>query len=235
MNWKKAAAFGVHFYTCLGVVLACLAALALTEDNVRAFLIYLWLAVFVDATDGTIARYFDVKGVFPQFNGERLDDIIDYITYAFLPALGLIEFAVLPGSLAFIAFIPLMASAYGFCQEMSKTEESFVGFPSFWNIVFLYLYILPLSAFWVVAIILVFSVLVFVPVHYIYPSKTRRMRQITVLLSMVYAALVGVVCVFPHAPWAEEVVLVSLLYPAYYFLLSVVHHFSKHRARARAS
>lgn len=235
MSWKKPAAFGVHFYTCLGVVLACLAALAITDHNVRVFLIYLWLAVFVDATDGTIARYFDVKGVFPQFNGDRLDDIIDYITYAFLPALGLIEFGVLPGNLAFVAFIPLMASAYGFCQEMSKTEESFVGFPSFWNIVFLYLYILPLSSFWIVTIILLFSVLVFVPIHYIYPSKTKRMRQFTVVLSSVYAVMVGIVCVFPHAAWADDVALVSLLYPGYYFVMSVVHHFSRHRAKARAS
>ena len=234
MNWKKTAAFGVHFYTCLGVVLACLAALAIEDHNVRAFLIYLWLAVFVDATDGTIARYFDVKGIFPQFNGERLDDIIDYITYAFLPALGLIEFGVLPGNLAFLAFVPLMASAYGFCQEMSKTEESFVGFPSFWNIIFLYLYILPVSAFWVVTIILVFSALVFVPIHYIYPSKTKKMRQITVILSLIYALMVGIVCAFPHSGPAEELAIVSLFYPAYYFSVSVMHHFSKHRAKAKA-
>ncbi len=234
MSWKKTAAFGVHFYTALGVVLAGLAVLAIAEHNVRAFLIYLWLAVFVDATDGTIARYFDVKGVFPHFNGDRLDDIIDYITYAFLPAVGLIEFGVLSGSLAVLAFVPLMASAYGFCQEMSKTEESFVGFPSFWNIIFLYLYILPLSAIWDVVIILFFSALVFVPVHYIYPSKTRRMWQVTIGLSAVYALLVGIVCVFPHAEWARMVAIISLFYPAYYFLVSVVHHYSRHRAKARA-
>ena len=234
MKWKKTAAFGVHFYTALGVVLACLAALAIKDDSVRAFLVYLWLAVFVDATDGTIARYFDVKGVFPQFNGDKLDDIIDYITYAFLPSVGFIAFGVLPGNLAFFAFVPLMASAYGFCQEMSKTDESFVGFPSFWNIIFLYLYILPVPAIWDVVIILIFSALVFVPVHYIYPSKTRRMWQITIGLSTVYAVLVGVICVFPHAGWARVVAIVSLFYPAYYFFVSVVHHFSRHRAKVKA-
>jgi phosphatidylcholine synthase len=234
MNWKKTAAFGVHFYTCLGLVLACLAALALEDHDVRAFLIYLWLTVFVDATDGTIARYFEVKKVYPYFRGEHLDDIIDYITYVFLPALGLIEFGVLPGSLAFIAFIPLMASAYGFCQERSKTEDSFVGFPSYWNIIFFYLYILPVPSFGVVFIIVLFSALVFVPVHYVYPSKTKGMRKTTIVLSIVYAAMVGIVCAFPHAAWGEDIALVSLLFPGYYFIWSGVYSFSKHRFRSNA-
>ena len=234
MSWKKPAAFGVHCYTCLGLVLACLAVLALEDHNVRAFLIYLWLAVFVDATDGAIARSFEVKKVYPSFHGERLDDIVDYITYVFLPALGLIKFGVLPGNLAFIAFLPLMASAYGFCQERSKTEESFVGFPSYWNIIFFYLYIFSVPFLGVVSIIVLFSVLVFVPVHYIYPSKTKKMRQTTIFLSVLYAAAVGGVCAFPHAAWAEEVALASLLFPGYYFVLSGVYNFSKHRVRANA-
>jgi len=52
--------------------------------------------VVVDSTDGAMARYFDVGRVLPAFNGRRLDDLIDYLTYVFLPAMAMIEFGVLP-------------------------------------------------------------------------------------------------------------------------------------------
>ena len=223
MNWKKVCAVGVHAYTCVGVILAFVAALALMDENIQVFLTSLWLAVFVDATDGTMARSCDVKRVLPGFDGARLDDLIDYLTYAFLPAMGLVKFGVLNPETAWAAVVPILASAYGFCQENAKTDESFVGFPSYWNAVFLYLYLLPVPQPAMIALLLILSLLVFIPIEYIYPSKTRWLRVPTLTMSSAYGLVIGAVCLFPRAGWAKEAVLLSLIYPVYYAVISVMY------------
>ena len=115
--------------------------MALRAHDIQNFFIALWIAVVIDSSDGALARHFRVKIVLPSFNGRTMDDIIDYITYAFFPALALIEFEILPASLMWAATLPLLASLYGFSQERAKTSQSFVGFPSYWNVVFLFLYV----------------------------------------------------------------------------------------------
>ena len=224
MALEKILAFGVHAYTSSGVLLAFYAALSLKDQNIQGFLIALWLAVIVDATDGALARRFEVKRVTPDFDGRRLDDIIDYINYAFLPAIAFKVFGVLPDGLTWVAALPMLSSAYGFCQDQAKTQDSFVGFPSYWNIVFLYLYFFPLHPLWTAVILIGLSIMVFVPTHYIYPSQTRWLQTPTLVLSVVYGLLVGVICLFPEAPWIRGVVFFSLYYPIYYAVVSFLHH-----------
>ena len=44
-----------------------------------------------------------------------------------------------------VLVVALVASAYGFCQMPAKTTDGyFVGFPSYWNIVAFYLYVLQM-------------------------------------------------------------------------------------------
>ena len=211
-------------YTGLGILLAFTAALALKYHHVQFFLISLWLAVIVDATDGTLARYFDVGRVLPTFNGRRLDDLIDFLTFVFLPSMALIEFDILPTPFIWVAVLPMIASAYGFSQEIAKTNESYVGFPSYWNIVFIYLYVLEVQAKWAVLILVVLSILVFVPIRYIYPSRTRWMKRTTLVLSSLFGVLLACVCLFPDVDWAKAVIKVSLIYPVCYVIMSLWHH-----------
>jgi len=224
MNRIKMAATGIHLYTGVGVLLAFAAAMALKYHHVQFFLIALWLAVVVDSTDGAMARYFDVGRVLPAFNGRRLDDLIDYLTYVFLPAMAMIEFGVLPTPVMWVAVLPMIASAYGFSQEIAKTDESYVGFPSYWNVVFLYLYVLEVPAKWAVVILIALSILVFVPIRYIYPSRTHWMKRPTLAISCLFGLFMGGVCLFPDAAWAKKVVKVSLIYPGYYVVVSLLHH-----------
>ena len=58
---------------------------ASTADFGEAFL---WLAVstVIDAVDGALARLARVKERTPHFNGNELDDIVDYLTFVFVPA-----------------------------------------------------------------------------------------------------------------------------------------------------
>ena len=115
--------------------------------SARAFVLML-VATLIDATDGTLARAIRVKEVLPGFDGRRLDDIIDFLTYTFLPLLLIWRAELLPAGREAWLLLPLLASAYGFCQVSAKTDDGyFLGFPSYWNLVAFYLYALqPLPA-----------------------------------------------------------------------------------------
>jgi len=227
MPWtrrRKLAAWGVHAYTALGLPLALISTVALFRGDVELFWALNGIAVLVDATDGMLARAVKVKDVLPQFSGRRLDDLVDFITFAFLPALALVQLGMLPENLPYLAIVPLLASGYGFCQERAKTDESFVGFPSYWNFGVLYLFLLGTRP-WVNAItIVVFSILVFVPIHYVYPTRTPMLKRLTLGTGAVWSLVMFVLVLNPMESWARDVALVSTIYPLYYFVISAVHH-----------
>lgn len=221
---QRLAAWGVHAYTALGMPVAVMATSALYRGDARSFFIWLWIACFIDSTDGAMARRFKVKTVVPEFDGRKLDDLVDFLTYVFLPSLALPALGLIPAGWELLAVVPILASAYGFCQDRAKTEESFVGFPSYWNVLVLYFYVLGTSQLTNVIWTIVLAVLVFVPIHYIYPSRTRLLRPVTVVLGAAWAASLGPVCFFPDAPWARTIAQVSLVFIVWYFALSLVNH-----------
>ncbi len=78
----------VHGYTALGLVAAGLIAVLLVRGDADAFrwsFLLMAAATIVDSTDGTLARKVRIKEVVPGFDGRRLDDIVDFLTYTFLP------------------------------------------------------------------------------------------------------------------------------------------------------
>jgi phosphatidylcholine synthase len=227
---QRAAAWGVHLYTALGLPLAFLSAVALAKGDAGMFFLYAWIACVIDATDGFLARRLRVREVLPYFDGRKLDDIVDYLNFVFLPVLSLPALGMLGEGMEWVSVLPLMASAYGFCQERAKTEESFVGFPSYWNVLVLYLYVLHPSPLVAAITIGVLSLLVFVPIHWIYPSKAKLLKPITVAGGTIWALALVPVCLNPEAPWARDVAFWSMLYPAYYVVLSLVHHSRVHKS-----
>jgi phosphatidylcholine synthase len=223
-RYLRVTAWAVHLYTAMGLPLALGAAIGLIDNNPKTFFLWLMAAVFVDATDGTLARRIDVKNVLPEFDGRRLDDLVDFITFAFLPALGLWRFEILPPGAGFCCALPLLASAYGFCQTQAKTEESFVGFPSYWNILLLYLVLLSSPPWVSLGVVVVCSALVFVPIHYIYPTRAPHLQSVTLFAGYLWAAVMVTVTLYLGEPWTQTVTWISLAYPVYYLCLSWVHH-----------
>jgi phosphatidylcholine synthase len=220
----QVAAWGVHFYTATGLPLGAMGFYGLWTRDVALFFVAMWLATFVDATDGYFARRLRVKEVVPWFDGRRLDDIVDYLMFVFLPALGLPALGVLPGAWAPVCLVPILASAYGFSQEKAKTDDSFVGFPSYWNIIVVYLVVLGASPLVATVVLVALAVLVFVPIHYIYPSRTRFLRKWTVAFGVLWSVLLGLVCAWPEADWARPVAWGTLGYLVYYLFASLAHH-----------
>jgi phosphatidylcholine synthase len=182
--------------------------------------------IAVDAVDGTLARAVGVKQVLPYFDGTRLDDLIDYFTYVIVPALFLLWTDLLPIALATpLAAAIAIASAYQFCRVDAKTHDHFfTGFPSYWNVLAFYLYTLAWPPATNAAIVAVCLVGVFVPMRYVYPSRTATLRPLTVGLGLLWGAVVLL------ALWqlardgvaSRPLVLGSLLFPIYYFGLSAL-------------
>jgi len=221
---RRAAAWGVHAYTALGLPLALASAIALVRGQVELFWALNGTAVLVDATDGTLARKVGVREVLPSFDGRKLDDIVDFITFTFLPAFALVLLDMLPEGMEWFAAVLVLASGYGFCQDRAKTSDSFVGFPSYWNLGVLYLFLLQTQPWANVAVLGFFALMVFVPVHYVYPTRTETLKPLTVGGGYLWAATLMALCLNPTEPWARSVTIASLAYPVYYFVLSAVHH-----------
>ena len=215
LRW--AAAWGVHAYTASGAVIAFLALAAIGEQRFADVFRWLGVALAVDCTDGALARAVGVKRVLPYYDGSRLDDIVDYLTYVVVPVVMLYEAGFFPADHAkWIAAAPLLASAYGFCRSDAKTEDHyFRGFPSYWNVVALYAYALRISPAVTAAWVLILSILVFSPLKFLYPSRAPRFRKSSIGLGAIWGAVMTyAVWTLPEAP--ALLVWASLAYPAYY-------------------
>ena len=212
----------VHVYTASGTVLGLLIVLAAIEGEA---LTALWLglaALFVDGTDGMLARRFRVKETIPWFDGARLDDIVDYLTYVFAPVVLLWTTGHLPGGVLgwTVAALPLLASSYQFCRVAAKTDDHFfLGFPSYWNVVAFYAIVLDLAPGTVAAIVVVCAVLVFVPIRYLYPSRMTTLQAPTLAFTAVWG-ITYVVLLLPAPDPNPWVVALSLSYLVYYVGLS---------------
>ena len=220
----RLAGAAVHLYTAAGTVVGLLIVLAAIEGETVTALWLFFVALFIDGTDGTLARRFRVKESIPWFDGALLDNIVDFLTFVFVPALALPALGMLQGGWVWLALFPLMASGYQFCQSNAKTDQSFVGFPSYWNILVLYFYVMRAEPLTIAAQLVFFSFLVFVPIHYLYPTKTRFLRRFTLPISIAWSFSLLPLCIWPDAPWAPTFATISLLGPAYYFVASLVHH-----------
>ncbi len=217
----------VHIYTASGAVLAFAGAWAVVRGNARIALGSMLIATIVDGTDGALARRANVKEMLPAIDGSRIDDIVDYLTFVFLPMLLLEASGGLSRSGLPVVAVVLLSSMYGFVAPDAKTADAFfTGFPSYWNIVVLYLLLFHVPPGWNAAILLALSALVFVRIGYVYPSRTPTLRPVTLTLAALWTAMLAVIIVlWPSPPHALSIA--SLAFPVYYLVLSLWLHFHR--------
>ena len=220
-----------HLYTASGALFAFLAALAVIEFDYRAAFFWLGVQMIVDATDGVLARALRVSERLPWFNGAKLDDIVDYLCYVFVPALIVWRAILVPDAWTMsVVGAMLLSSAYGFNRADAKSPDHFfTGFPSYWNIGVFYMLVLRLPDRVNGVILLELAVMVFVPNRYVYPSRTPVLRRLTNVLGAIWGVLIGVMlwqypAVSPPVLWA------SLVFPVYYFGLSFWLQFARKSA-----
>jgi phosphatidylcholine synthase len=228
-------AYAVHLLTASGIIAAFLAVAELFEDAPDERVVFVWLvvAVLLDAADGPLARAWDVKRFAPAIDGRTIDDIVDYLTFTFIPLLlvwrmGWVPFA--PGLLGAAWIVPaLLASLLGFANVGAKDEAAgyFRGFPSYWNIAAFYAGLafhgLGEVGLWLNGVVLLaLAALTVSPVRFLYPNLAPRPWKLPVMLGAAawLAVLLGMLLVYRSVPaW---VVAVSLIYPVFYATLSIL-------------
>jgi phosphatidylcholine synthase len=219
----RLAGAAVHLYTALGSVLGFWIVIAAFEGEVVTAL---WLGLatlFIDGTDGMLARHFRVKETIPWFDGARMDDIVDYLTYVLAPVVLLWTTGHLPHDAlgGVLAALPLLASCYQFCRVDAKTADHFfLGFPSYWNVVAFYAIVLDVGRTGTAITLVVLTVLVFVPVRYVYPSRTGLLRGLNLALAGTWLVTYAVLLAQYPDP-NPLVVALSLAYLVYYVGLSL--------------
>jgi len=212
----------VHAYTALGLVIAAWMAVLIVQGgdaNLRQALQLMIVATVIDSTDGWLARRFRVKERLPEFDGRRLDDIVDFHTYTSLPMLLLWRSDLLPPEYQWLLVLPLLASIYGFSQAEAKTLDGyFLGFPSYWNVVAIYLFLVRPPEWVSLATLAVLSILTFVPTRYLYPSQLiGPWGWVANVGAVAWGCLVAVILL----QWVDgQWIWISLAYPVSYMLAS---------------
>lgn len=216
---QLAAAWSVHLFTATGAVVGAMALLAIFAGAWQRAALLMLVALAIDSVDGTLARRARVSEVIPGFDGRRLDDMVDFFNYVLVP----VVFVVAAGLVSsWLWIVPtILASAYGFSQADAKTDDDFfLGFPSYWNVVVLYLWVLGVGPAPSAVVLAVFSVAVFVPLKYVYPSKAPRLRRTTNTLGAVWVVLFALAVAFPERTGRWHLAEATLAYPVYYLAIS---------------
>jgi phosphatidylcholine synthase len=232
---QRALAHAVHVYTASGVAMAFLAAVEIcgpAPSPQRVFAL-LFAAVLIDATDGPLARRWHVKKWAARIDGRTIDDIVDYLTYTFLPLLLMWRMDWLPEPAALWVVPALIASLFGFANREAKDEAGgfFLGFPSYWNVVAFYagLWTGPLAQWGNAVALLALAALTVSPVRFLYPNLAPRLWKTPILIGAL--AWLAMLCVmlwsYPRAP--RWLVWASLAYPVFYTALSI--HLDRRRFR----
>lgn len=214
---KKIAAYGVHLLTALGAGLGLWAIILTYNGFYQETVWVLAAAAIIDSIDGTLARLTETKVHAPAIDGALMDNIIDFLTWTAAPLLWIYAIKGIP---QWILLCCAIASIFGFSNTRAKTDDNFfLGFPSYWNIVVFYIFLLDLPVSFASIIMLIFAVVTFVPVKFIYPSRTEFLRPVTLIFGSLFVLqLAALIYYFDNS--SPLLIYSSFLFPFYYFGLS---------------
>lgn len=213
---SRVLAYGVHVLTALGAALGLLALQAVFIGDLAQAFAWLGVALVVDAVDGPLARRFAVKERAKRYDGALLDLVVDFVTYVFVPAAMLLRPEVMAQPYGIIAgLVVTLTSALYFADTGMKTDDWwFRGFPAVWNIVVFYVVAFAPPAWLALAVILLASALMFLPVVFVHPVRVRRWRGLTLTVLALWAvATAATICqgMVPGVA-AKVVLIVAMVY-----------------------
>lgn len=190
-------AFAVHAFTASGAFWAFLALVAAAEGRFANMWFWLGIALLVDGVDGPMARYFNVKSVLPNWSGELLDCIIDYVTFALIPAFALYQSGFLAEVYSFIcaALIVCTSAIYYADTRMKSRDNFFIGFPICWNMVVFTLFVIEPGWYIAFTVVIASAVLSFIPWLYVHPVRVVTWRPLTLTMLTIWS-LAGLAAVY---------------------------------------
>ena len=196
----RAATFCVHIFTAMGAGVALLAMLEAVREHWANMFGWLGVALIIDAIDGPLARKLDVVRRQPNWSGETLDLVVDFVAYVFVPAYAITASGLLLPVAAPVLGIGIVISGamYFADRRMKASDNHFRGFPALWNAVAFYLFLLRLPPALSTLAVAALIVLTFAPFHVLHPLRVVRLRWLTLwlLASWALLAIYTVACDF---------------------------------------
>lgn len=213
----------VHIYTASSLIFITLGIQWVLEGHFRLALLAIAFTIIIDATDGTLARRYRVKETAAGVDGALLDNIVDYLSYVVLPMVFMMQAEMFLTPVTMWVALVMFTSAFGFSKTTAKlaNEGFFVGFPSYWNIMIFYLFLLNTPPILNTALAVFFSLLVFIPIRFLYVSRLPRGRWLHVVLGSVWGVFCLVALALDAGVWRSALLYISLIYPVYYTLHSL--------------
>lgn len=222
-------AWAVHILTASTAIIGLM---TLSEIHSHHFVNALWLmgiAIFIDAIDGTLARFFHVKKLVPKIDGALLDNIVDFLNYVITPCFFLlIEPHMLDKAYEwFVLTCVALSSTYQFTQSDAKTADHFFkGFPCYWNIVIFYLFIFNTSSLFNAIVLVGFSIMVFIPIKYVYPSRmdyltTERWLKLTMMIASIAYGITCFILMWTYPTKSTALLTFSAIYIIFYLSFSI--------------
>jgi phosphatidylcholine synthase len=227
-NWL----FLIHLLTASGAALALLAVVAVVEGNWNLAFVWLGLALLVDGVDGPLARRNRLRERLPRWDGATLDNVIDYTTYVFVPAVIVARAFGLPDLIGTILGIIVAVSGglyYG-AEGMKQPDNSFRGFPVVWNMAIFVAYVFLPPPPVTIVVVLALTVLTFLPVNFVHPVRVLRWRNLTLLMLFLWLTSSAWILL---SGFEEPLVVRLVLLVATLYLLSVsgIHQYLRSRER----
>jgi phosphatidylcholine synthase len=225
----------VHAYTASTLVFVTLAVDWILKGQYHLALFAFAITILIDATDGTLARKYRVKETASRIDGELLDNIVDFLSYVMLPMLFMMHAGMLLEPVTLFAAFVMFASAFGFSRTTAKLANQgfFVGFPSYWNIVVFYLFMLGTPPAFNTLLVTLLALLVFVPVKFLYVSRLPKGRMLHVVLGTVWGSMCAAALALGPGDTTTQLLVLSLVYPIYYTVHSFMLDLQQRQERER--
>jgi len=199
---EKTLAWSVHLFTASGLVAGFMAILAINEKEWRVAMLWLVACLVIDGVDGTFARLFKVKEVLPEIDGKIIDYVIDFATYAIIPAYFFHEAHLVDHewNLLCTSVILLVSAVYYGKTGMVTDDMYFLGFPVLWNmVVFFLFFVVDFSSTWNIFFILFFAALHFAPIKFVYPSQASSFKNLTLINTIVFiSSCIAILWLYPE-------------------------------------
>ena len=218
----RAAAFSVHILTASGALWGLLALMAAVRGDWTWMFWWLALALVIDGIDGPLARWLKVEERLPNWSGDNLDFVVDFVTYVFVPAYAIAASGLLPQGVAIPlgGLVAVTGALYFADNRMKMADNCFRGFPVLWNAAAFYLFLLKPPPWIGAAGIILLLVLTFVPFPFIHPVRVARWRRFTLALGVIGSVLAVVALMHSLNPPLWIAVVLSAI--GIYFLLAAV-------------
>jgi len=154
-----------------------MALISVNQEEWRLCFIWQFICLIIDGVDGTFARKAKVEEVLPYMDGKNMDFVIDFASYAIIPAFFFYQAQMVTSTLMPIAIIIILLSStiyYG-KKGMVENDQYFIGFPVLWNfVVFIQFFVFQNNLTLNLISVIIIGILHFVPLRFAYPSRAKR-------------------------------------------------------------